>query len=437
LARTVLLGRQVVADTAASTVEHPARDAYIIASEPVAYFSSWAAGLAHKRIAMNVKEAPGPVSSDGGTLDINALEAEAEQLSGEPLSPAVLSLNTDGREALAAVENVIDSANCRLDVLMYLWSSDSIGWRIARRLAARAAPHLPVRVLVDGGGNLIHGKSRADDAKEINETVCWLAGQPHVQVLRNRNPWFHFDHRKLIVADARLAWSGGRNFNEESFGSDHDLSYTVSGPLAAKMDALFEEYWQDQGGRPGLSMPMPDPPEFPDALARVVRTRPVDHALARTLYHVVAKAEHHVYVENPYFGDSYLLYLMARARRRGADVRAVLTIQSDSPLYNSSNRVTANRLLKAGVRVYLYPGMTHVKALAVDGLWAYTGTGNFDSLSLRRNRELGLSINAGPMVQEIEERLFLPDFKPEWELTEPLPVTPLDYILELIACSVA
>jgi phosphatidylserine/phosphatidylglycerophosphate/cardiolipin synthase-like enzyme len=127
------------------------------------------------------------------------------------------------------------------------------------------------------------------------------------------------------------------------------------------------------------------------------------------------------------------VYGGARGRQRRAVVRAVLTLDSGSTTFDHANRVTANRLLKAGVRVYLYPGKTHVKAVAVDGVWAYTGTGNFDSLSLRRNRELGLAVVDGPLVRELEERLFLADFRPEWELTEPLPLSPLDYLYELLA----
>ena len=144
-----------------------------------------------------------------------------------------------------------------------------------------------------------------------------------------------------------------------------------------------------------------------------------------------------MYVENPFFGDSHLLYLLGKSRQRGADVRVVLTLKSGSAIYDRSNRVTANRLLKAGVRVYLYPGMTHVKALAVDGVWAYTGTGNFDNLSLRHNRELGLAVSVGPVIREIEDRVFLPDFRPEWELTEPLPLSPLDYFYEFVASTIA
>jgi cardiolipin synthase len=124
---------------------------------------------------------------------------------------------------------------------------------------------------------------------------------------------------------------------------------------------------------------------------------------------------------------------LARARRRGVDVRVVLTLHDVSETVNRANRVTANRLLRAGVRVYLYPGMTHAKAASVDGRWAYLGTGNFDSLSLRRNRELGLAVGPGPVVRELEERLFGADLRPEWELTAPLPTGPCDYLDELLA----
>ena len=102
-------------------------------------------------------------------------------------------------------------------------------------------------------------------------------------------------------------------------------------------------------------------------------------------------------------------------------------------MYDRANRVTANRLLRAGVRVYLYPGMTHAKAAVIDGCWAYVGTGNLDPLSLRHNHELGLAIAAGPVIEDLEQRLFLPAFQPEWELHDPLPVTLGDYVCELVA----
>jgi cardiolipin synthase A/B len=127
-------------------------------------------------------------------------------------------------------------------------------------------------------------------------------------------------------------------------------------------------------------------------------------------------ARNQIYVENPYFSDTRLVDRLVAAGLRGVDVQAVMTIESDNAIFNRTNRVTANRLLRAGVRVYLHPGMTHVKALAADGCWAYTGSGNFDAV-----------------ITELEERLFVPDCRPEWELKEPLPVTARDCVLAWLA----
>ena len=109
-------------------------------------------------------------------------------------------------------------------------------------------------------------------------------------------------------------------------------------------------------------------------------TGPLERQLERSLYHAVDAARDHIFVENPYLADSLLESKLAQARRRGVDVRVMLTLHDVSETIDRANRVTANRLLHAGVRVYLYPGMTHVKAAAVDARWAYLGTGNFDAL---------------------------------------------------------
>jgi cardiolipin synthase A/B len=431
--RRAAVVRQVAVDTAVTAAARPARSLYAGLTEPGAYLSAWGAGLIEKRITLRRLGSPPPICPDRGTLDSAALEANARRVSKVPASPADVHLYIDGEDARSALAGVIESATCRLDVLMYLWGDDTIGWEVARQLASKASPCLPVRVLIDGGGNLSQGEPKEATTAEVNRAVCWLAEQPCVTVIRTRDPLFRLDHRKLVVADNCVAWSGGRNFVDEAFFESHDLSYTVAGPLAAEMAETFDDFWQSQGGSASRATATPDAAIEANAEARLVRTTPTRHDFARILYETVAKSRHHVYVENPYFSDNHLIALLAKARHRGADVRAVLTLDSGSTIYNRSNRVIANRLLAAGVRVYLYPEKTHAKALAVDGVWAYTGTGNFDNLSLRHNRELGLAINDGPIIQELEDRLFFADFQDDWELTEPLSVGPLDYLAEFLA----
>src|SRR5262249_39498300 len=202
------------------------------------------------------------------------------RVSGEALKPADVRYYLDGGEALAALDAVIDGAECRLDVLMYLWGNDEIGWHVAERLAAKATCGVAVRVIVDGGGNLTQGEPKEAKADEVNAAVCWLARQPGVTLIRGRNPIYHLDHRKLPGADGQVAWLGGRHFVDTAFCRDHDLSYTVGGPLAGTMSRSFDARWEREGGSPAAPPANPPPPEDPNALARVVRTRPTERTLA-------------------------------------------------------------------------------------------------------------------------------------------------------------
>ena len=102
-------------------------------------------------------------------------------------------------------------------------------------------------------------------------------------------------------------------------------------------------------------------------------------------------------------------------------MRAVLTLRGDIGLMNKLSTITANHLFRAGAKVYLYPAMTHVKAMSVDGRLAYIGTGNFDELSLRNNREVALTVRGSELIRQVDEGLFLRDIAASEELHALLP----------------
>jgi cardiolipin synthase len=425
----------VARDTAVAVGQRPVRSAAAAVLGTTTRTGALAQGFYDKRVGLRLLPDPAPLCADRPTLDPTEMERFSQHVIGRPAVPADIRFCIDPEESVSALEGVIDSAACRLDVIMYLWGNDEIGWRIARKLAAKAAAGVPVRILVDGCGNLNHGEPRGGTAAEKNAAVCWLAAQPGVALVRTRDPGLVFDHRKLTVADGRVAFSGGRNFRIESYNRDHDLDYLVAGPLAREMAEMFEDAWRAEGGRPAL--PLPDPvPAAPNAAARMVQNGPLSREFTRHVYRSVELARRNVYLHNPYFGDPHLLYLLAQARQRGADVRVVLTLSSMNVVYDGANKVMTNRLLKAGCRVYAYPAMTHVKALSVDGVWAYTGTGNFDALSLRQNREFGVVFAAGPALDALDAQLFQADMRPEWEITRPLDLTTSDKMYEVIAAAV-
>jgi cardiolipin synthase len=443
--RSRVLMRQILCDTGAELVHHPFRASRTVFVAEALWLGSTGRGLFGKRISMCLHSTPPRLSPCADGLDPALFETG--------LQPASVQLSLDGHRALAVLEEMIDSAECSIDVLMYIWEEDALGWSIAKRLAVAAATNRRVRVLVDGAANLIFAPDPATDsapgsppstrsrrekpktASEVNRAVCWLAHQPGVELIRIRNPFAHFDHRKLVLIDGQCAWAGGRNFTQPGFFVRHDLSLTMQGPLVAEWQTMFDSYWRDQGGKPGCLQPYQagqlDLPA--NAAGRLVASGPTEHSLCQALYHAIDHARYFVYLEKPYLSDNGVLVELARARRRGVDVRVLFTIESDTPSINHANKVTANRLLAAGVRVYLYPGRIHTKAALIDGCWAYLGSGNFDLLSLHRNHELGVVFGPGPILAELDQVLFQPDFNPDWELHAPLPLTTADRAYELLA----
>lgn len=449
--RAAVVVRQVMEDSALELANRPLATSWECLTETTDHLFAWFEGGVTKRVIMPLWGEPLPLPDHTETLDTAELDRELERLTGRSLQPANMNLYVEGHETLRVLQELIAQATSQIDIIMFNWEGDALGEALAAQLAQRAGPELRVRILVDGGGNLIFGEPEDASAATVNRALATLARHPHIEIVRIRNPFARFDHRKLVLIDGRLVWSGGRNFSGASFFEYHDVSFVVDGPLALQLQERFDHDWRTQtGGTPFLLRACAvAPPSIPsstsspritdhqtqptNALARVLHSEPGRRQIAQALYQAVDSARHHIYVENVYFSDSRLLYKLAQARRRGVDVRVVLSVHTTTDMHNRANRVLANRLLRAGVRVYLYPGMTHVKAVSVDGVWAYLGTGNFDPLSLRHNNEIGLAIHASPVIRELEECLFQRDFRPQWELTQPLPVSIKDHLAELLA----
>ena len=111
-----------------------------------------------------------------------------------------------------------------------------------------------------------------------------------------------------------------------------------------------------------------------------------------------------------YFADDRILYELCRARRRGVDVRVIIPAKVNHKVMEHSNKVAINTLLEYGVRVYIYPGMSHIKAAVYDG-WVCVGTANFDKLSFKVNRELNVGTSDSRIVT----------FFPDERVTSPRP----------------
>jgi cardiolipin synthase len=342
---------------------------------------------------------------------------------GGPLTPARITPLYDSAPAYRALLDLIATARCRVDLMIYSWDDDAgAGRPVAAALIERARAGVLVRVMVDHG-SFVSGEDNDHVARGCPSFLDALRAEPNVRVIESPDPFFRFDHRKVAVIDDRVVWTGGMVLTRPALFRWHNFAFLAEGPIVPQYAALFAERWEELGGCrapacPGTAEALDVPP---NTAVRMVRTDVGIRTLKEAVYGAVDAARHHIYIENCYFSDQILVKKLVAARARGVDVRAVLTMRGDVRALNKFSGLMANHLLRAGARVYLYPAMTHVKAMSVDGTLAYIGTGNFDELSLRNNREVSLTVRGPDLIRAIDENLFLRDMAASEELHALLP----------------
>ncbi len=350
------------------------------------------------------------------------LPAHQDPEAGGPCTLARLTPLFDSRPAYEALLSLIASAGCRIDLMIFGWDDDEAGRSVAAALIERAMAGVAVRLMVDRGG-YVSGEGNAKVPLGCPTFLDALKAEPNIRLIESPDPCVRFDHRKVAVIDDRIVWTGGMILTRPALEKWHNFAFLAEGPIVPQYAALFADRWQELGGDPAPAC-VPGFEALPVALnasVRMVRTDVGHRSLKEAVYGAVDSAKTHIYIENPYFSDQILIKKLAAARRRGVDVRAVLTLRGDVHVMNQLSTVTANRLLRAGARVYLYPKMTHVKAMSVNGVLAYVGTGNFDELSLRNNREVSLTVLGPELIRRIDDGLFLRDMADSQELHTPLP----------------
>lgn len=239
------------------------------------------------------------------------------------------------------------------------------------------------------------------------------------------------------VSTLTLDWTGGMNIGREYRYDWHDLMMEIQGPVVDILGREFQLAWAHAGplGDLGYFISRVKPIErhtsdqgYP---LRVLLTSTGNYEIYNAQFEAIRRAQRYIYIQNAYFTDDTLLRELVLARRRGVDVRVIVPMETDHGPINRSNVLAANLMLKHGIRVFIYPGFSHVKASIYDG-WVCVGSANFDRLSLRLNRELNISSSAPEVAEQLLERVFEPDFRSSPELTEPIPDRWIDHLVEIV-----
>jgi len=378
---------------------------------------------------------------DGPGMDIGSWEAQLDSLTGRRTSKGTIEYLVDGEEFFTRLIDAVSSANESINLRTYIFDNDDYAERIGELLKRRSNEGVDVKMLFDGFGTIVSTmekqQSLPEDWKPAASVHAFLESGSKIDVRQTANPWFTGDHVKTIVVDRKTAFTGGMNIAREYRYDWHDLMMEVHGPVVDILRDEFSKAWSHAGilGDYGYFfrrlMPAPNDAEDVGYPVRVLFTRVDDPEIFRAQRAAIRNAKRYIYVENAYFTDDAMLYELVKARRRGVDVRVIVPLVTDRGPITRNNALAANVMLEHGIRVFVYPGMSHVKAAVFDG-WACLGSANWDKWSLAINKELNLATSHTEAVDRLIQLVFEPDFERSPELTEQFPERWSDFLLEFI-----
>lgn len=313
-----------------------------------------------------------------------------------------LSLHSDTDETLDAMIAAIDRAQHHVHLLTYIYLEDAAGERVGEALLRAAARGVPVRLLVDGLGSRAFLKSPlrgklATGGVRVAEALPISPFRMLVQRIDVRN------HRKLLVVDGRVAFTGSQNIAAKGFAPKAryapwvDCSVRIEGPLVRELQLIFVEDWfLDTNELLDDLMkihPEWDPQGIP---AQTVASGPNfnNAAVSSLLEAAVQVSEQELVLTTPYFVPDIALHrAISVAARRGVETHLVLPRRNDSRLVGLASRSHYEDLMDAGVRIHEFTeGLLHAKTVTIDRSLAFVMTANLDRRSFEINFEQSVII---------------------------------------------
>ncbi|HZX80897.1 MAG TPA: phospholipase D-like domain-containing protein [Lysobacter sp.] len=311
----------------------------------------------------------------------------------------VVALN-DGHEIFPAMLAAIHEARRTITFETYIYWSGDIAQKFTAALAERARAGVEVNVTIDWAGSIKMDQSLLKSMEDAGV---------HVERYRPLH-WYNLGrmnnrtHRKLLVIDGRLGFTGGVGIADQWMGHaqdpDHwrDMHFRIEGPVVAQIQAAFNDNWIKSTGTV-LNGDAYFPPQETagDMDAHMFIASPAGGSESMHLMYLlsIAAAEQAIDLEASYFvPDELITKALLAARQRGVRVRLLLPgPHIDSETVRIASKREWGPLLEAGIEIHVYqPTMLHVKLLIVDNFMVSLGSTNFDIRSFRLNDEASLNV---------------------------------------------
>lgn len=323
------------------------------------------------------------------------------------------------QESLDAMAAEVRTATDYVNAEFYIMSSDSATENLFRELEAAAQRGVRVRVLFDHIGSLRVPGYRGMIHRLEGSKILWRRMLPLLPV---RGQWRRPDlrnHRKILVVDGRVGYTGSQNLIEPTYRKKHnakigrqwvELMARLEGPIVGTLNVMFATDWSSETEE-NLESQLATHHwnSFTGGvLCQVVPSGPgfVTENNLRLFNTLLYSAQERVTISSPYFvPDDSLLYAITTAAQRGVRVELFVSEVGDQFLVHHAQRSYYEALLKAGVRIFLYPKplVLHAKHFTVDQDVAIIGSSNMDMRSFSLNLEVSVMMIDKDVVKQMHE----------------------------------
>ena len=336
----------------------------------------------------------------------------------------------NGRAKFSDMLQHIREAKEYIHVEYYKFWNDSIGNAVLEALAEKAAEGVEVRLLYDTFGN--DGKAAGCNKAFLDK---WSSRNIQIAAFGPiRFPWIdgalHRDHRKIVVIDGRICYTGGFNVADyyihgrRTIGGWRDMHIRLHGEIAYGYELLFENLWNKTTGQ-HVSKPkkksVPDVETSQGIATHVVSREPgrKSKAMRQAFATAIDGARKRIVIVNPYPMHCRMVRkALYRALQRGVRVQYMVSYVSDHDFTTAMSGVEMHRLLKRGAEVYLYHGaFHHDKVMLVDDTLASVGTANMDCRSMKFDWEVTSFMHSASLTAELQ-RVFDDDLPRCTRMTE-------------------